>query len=182
MIKLWLFLFFLAGLGFAATWVADHPGNAVIYWLDYRIDTSFAVLGLTAILVAWFLVYFHSIVHHIATAPKRLQERRQLKNFEHGLRELTYSVSALAGSDLLTAEKHAQKAQRFLGQTPMGLLISAQIARTRGDEEKTRALLDVMLKHKETSQIATRLLNGPAEPPASKVYVWGQKLRSFIHK
>lgn len=182
MTRLWLTLLFLAVAGFAAVWAADHPGSVVIHWLNYQIETSAAFLVLLAIIAAWLFVYLYAAVTSVTNIPRQYAMRQQLKHYDQGLKELTYSVAALASSDLNSAEKHAFKARKMLGQTPMGLLISAQISKSRGDEERTRALLDEMLGHKETKQIANRLLTGETEPTRSKVYVWGQKLRSFIQK
>jgi len=180
---LWVLLLFLLGVSFTAVWVADNPGEVVIYWFGWRIDTSVAFLIGVGAVAMWLLIILYTFARDLARAPRRYQERQQLKHYQQGLAQLTYSVAALAASDVITAEKHAHKAQRLLGTTPMGLLVTAQIAKSRGQEEMARELLNQMLAHKETKQIATRLLTGNNETPSSsKVYVWGKKLGSFIRK
>jgi HemY protein len=180
--RLWIALFFLVGVSFAAVWVADHPGQVTIRWFDYRIDTSFAFVVIVSVIAAWLMITLYTWGRDLAHAPKRFGERQQLKHYQKGLAELTYSVAALAASDNATAEKHLQKAQRLLGATPMGLLVSAQIAKSRGEEARARELLNEMMNHKETKQVATSLLTNASGAPKSTEYTWGGKLRSFVRK
>lgn len=165
MIRFWLALAFIAAAGFAAVWMANHPGDVVIRWFGYQIETSFAFLLLVAILAAWLLVYLYAIFRDLAAIPKRFADEKKLRHYHEGLAELTYSVAALAASDQGSAEKHAYKAQKLLGQTPMGLLISAQIAKNNGNEEEARALLQRMLEYKETKDMAERLLTDQSALP-----------------
>ena len=78
------------------------------------------------------------------------------------MREITYSVAALAASDVADAEKHTRKAEKLLGRTPLTLLLSAQVARNQGDDAKTQALLEQMLDYKETEYLAARSLSESA--------------------
>jgi HemY protein len=166
MIRFWLSLIFVAAAGFAAVWLANHPGDVVIHWFGYRIETSLAFLLLVAVTGGWLLVYAYAIFRDIAAIPKRFADEKKLRHYHEGLAELTYSVAALAASNLHGAEKHAYRAQKLLGQTPMGLLISAQIAKNNGNEEEARALLQRMLDYKETRDMAERLLTDQSGMPA----------------
>lgn len=161
MIRLLLCLVFLAGVGFAAAWMADHPGNVVVHWFDYRIDTSIAFLALIALGVAGICMYIAMLFFYLFSAPRRFRERLRLKHHQQGLAELTYGVASLAAADDVSASRHVRKAEKLLGTTPLGLLISAQIAKIRGDDETARLLLTQMLNHKETKQMAARLLSPP---------------------
>lgn len=162
MIRLLLVLLFLAGISLAATWIADHPGEATLYWFDWRIDTSFAFLMVLAIAGTWIAIYLYTLMRDLISAPRHFAERRRLKSYQQGLAELTYSVAALAASDTKGAESHTKKAEKLLGATPMGLLLSAQIAKSRGDDNQTRNLLEHMLAHKETEYLAARSLSDAA--------------------
>lgn len=162
MTRLWLVLLFLTGIGLTAVWVVDNPGQVVIRWGHWRIDTSLAFLLLLAITAAWLMAWFYTLLRDLSNVPKYFSERRQLRHYQHGLEEFTYSVAALAASDIPMAEAHARKAQKLLGATPLGLLLSAQIAKSRGDDKKTLPLLEQMLAHKETEYLAARLLSDAA--------------------
>jgi HemY protein len=182
MSRFWTMLLFLLGVAFAAVWVANHPGSVTIHWFDYRIDTSFAFLLFTFVFVAWLLAALYAFVHDVANMPKRFSERQRLKHYQQGLAELTAGVAALAASDLLTAERHTTKARKLLGLTPMELLISAQIAKSRGETERARELFEAMLAHKETKQTATLLLDDGTVKSKSTEYTWGKRFRSFVKK
>lgn len=161
MIRLLLLLLFLAGVGLGAAWMADHPGHVVIRWLDYRIDTSVAFLSLLAFAAAALAIYLAMLVSHIASAPRRFRQRQQLKHHQRGWAELTFAVAALAAADDAAASRHVRKAEKLLGTTPLSLLVSAQIAKSRGDDATARLLLTQMLHHKETKHMAARLLAPP---------------------
>jgi HemY protein len=159
MINLLLLIIFVTCLGIASAWVAENPGQVTMYWFDYRIDTSFAFLLLLAIATAFILAYFYIMVRKLIMAPGQISTARQLKKHRKGLTEITYSVAALASADIKHAERHTKKAERLLGQTPLTLLLSAQIARSQGDDTKSRALLESLLDHKETEYLAARSLS-----------------------
>jgi HemY protein len=162
MLNLLLLLTFLTCLGITAGWLAENPGNVTIFWFDYRIDTSFSFLLAVALVLTALLSYALVILRRVILAPGAFAERRGLKQHRRGLTEITYSVAALACADIKAAEAHTRKAEALLGRTPLTLLLSAQIARSQGDDARTRLLLDQMLDYKETEYIAARSLSDAA--------------------
>lgn len=162
MTRLWLFLVFLLSISLTAVWMADNPGGAIIEWWGWRVETSPAFLLVAILVLLWMFTIIYSFVHHLVYAPRRFLTQRQLTHQRQGLSELTYSVAALAISDAADAERHARKARRLLGVTPMGLLVLAQVSRLRGEGAQTRALLETMLTHRETEHLAARLLSDDA--------------------
>jgi len=159
MINLFLLMILLACLGITAAWVAGNPGSVTIHWFDYRIDTSFAFLLLLAIVTAVVLAYAWLIVRRIIRAPRYFSEKRALNRYKKALAALTQGVAALAATDLVAAETHTRKVEKLLGKTPLTLLLSAQVARSKGDDVQTRVLLEQMLDHKETEYLAARSLS-----------------------
>jgi len=162
MLNLLLLLVFLSSTGIVAAWISENPGSVTIEWFHYRIDTSFGFLLLLSLLIAVTIAYAYIVLRRIILAPERFANRRSNRSYEKGLVELTYSVASLAASDVETAEKHAKKAEKILGRTPLTLLLSAQISKSQGDDAKTRALLEQMLDHKETEYLAARSLSDSA--------------------
>ncbi len=162
MINLLLFFIALLLFGMAAAWVAENPGQVTMIWESWRVDTSVAFLVLVGVLVAIFLALLFTILRSLLKAPEEWSTRRQLKYHRKGLTELTYSVAALAASDVRSAELHTRKAEKLLGKTPLTLLLSAQIARSQGDDHKTKLLLEQLLDHKETEYLAATSLSDAA--------------------
>jgi len=162
MTRLLLLLAVVTCLGLGASWIASHPGNVTIYWFDWRIDTSFAFLLTLGITGGIALAYLYILSRALVLTPVQFSERRKLKHYRKGLTELTYSVAALAAADVQTAEAHTRKAEKLLGHTPLTLLLSAQIARSQGDDAKTKLLLEQMLEYNETEYLAARSLSDAA--------------------
>lgn len=162
MINLLLYLILIGLLGVAGSWVAGNPGEATLYWMGWRIDTSFAFLLALTGMLALLLVGLGALLRALVGAPESYFRRRELKHYRLGLSEITTSVAALAAADPRTAEIHTRRAQKLLGSSPLILLLSAQIAKSDGDEKKTRALLTAMLDHKETEYLAARSLSDAA--------------------
>ncbi|MBY0406868.1 MAG: hypothetical protein K2Q01_04195, partial [Rickettsiales bacterium] len=160
--QLALLLIFLACMGITAAWVAENPGSVTMYWFDYRIDTSFALILLVTLAAAFLLTFLYILIFRLIHAPDTLLRRRSLKAHEKGLAELTHSIVALAAADSKAAETHTRKAEKLLGRTPLTLLLSAQVARTQGDDARTQLLLTQMLEHKETEYLAARYLSESA--------------------
>lgn len=162
MINLLLFLFFIGFAGLAAAFIVENPGNVTMVWFDYQIETSVAFIIIAALLAFTFLILLTSVIVRILSIPSRFRKKRTIKQLESGMTELTHSVAALATSNIESAEKHVGKVERLLGKTPLTLLLSAQISKTKGDEPKTQKLLEQLLEHKETEYLAARSLSDSA--------------------
>jgi HemY protein len=162
MINLLLLIVAVTSFGLVAAWLAENPGSVTMYWFDYRIDTSVAGLCVVALLFAFTLIAIISFVRMFVAAPRRFVERKSIRQYKKGLSELTYSVAALAASDWENAEKRTKKAQKLLGDIPLTLLLSAQVARHKQDNAKAKESLEQMLEHPETEYLAARLLSDAA--------------------
>jgi|GEM_PF-3169467 len=162
MTKLLLFLILVAGAGFAASFLAENAGSVTMFWFDYRIDTSVAFILICGVVAALVLTFLLQIIFAPSRFFARFFERRAANKLKLGIGELTYSVAALASSDIAAAEAHTKKVEKLLGRTPLTILLSAQIAKTKGDEATTNALLEQLLLHKETNYLAARSLSDNA--------------------
>jgi len=166
MINLLLLLLFLVCIGITGAWIAENPGHVTMDWFDYRIDTSFAVLLLLAVVASITLAYATIIIRRLILLPHHVSQQHGVRRYQKGLSELTHSVAALAAADIAGAEAHTRKAEKLLGRTPLTLLLSAQIARSQGDDGQTRLLLEHMLEHPETEYLAARSLSESASKQA----------------
>jgi HemY protein len=162
MINLLLFLFFIACASLAATFVVENPGTVEMRWFDYQIETSVAFIIFAILATAILIVFLTLFIRLIFAAPSRFFERRNVKQLKEGITELTYSISALASSNIDAAQSHIRKVEKLLGNTPLTILLSAQIAKTKGDEAKTQKLLEQLLEYKETEYLAARSLSDSA--------------------
>ena len=78
MIRVVIYLVIVALLSFAAVWFADRPGDVLITWQDWRIETSVLVLvsAFAAVAVAAVMVWstFRAIVRSPAFAQNLVNE------------------------------------------------------------------------------------------------------------
>lgn len=162
MINLLLFLFFIACSSLSIAMIVDNPGSVTMLWFDYQVETSVAFIILVIILAAIFLVLFTLLLRLIIASPSQFLQRRNVKQLNNGITELTYSIAALASSNITAAETHVHKVEKLLGKTPLTILLSAQIAKNKGNEATTHALLEQLLEFKETEYLATRSLSDSA--------------------
>lgn len=158
MIFLFALLILVAVLGLIAAWIGANPGTVTMLWFGYQIETSVAILMLFAILASMLLTFAYNMVKKIFMAPKRYSERRSVKQYRIAIAEVTHSIAALAASDIPVAARHARKAEKALGTTPLTLLLRAQISKSAGSDEESRELLEQLLEHPETEYLAAKSL------------------------
>lgn len=156
LLRLSILFLSLTIIAMCAAWLSESPGSVTIYWLDYRIDTSFAVLMLLLtgifLILAGALWFYRAIIQ----APKKWKESRKLKRQEDGLHALTEAFSAMALADYSHARKQTEKASGLLNNAPLALMFSAQLARMEGNDEKTRFYLEQLAGDPQTAFIAMR--------------------------
>lgn len=162
MINFLLFLVFVGVVGLLAAMVAENPGEVTMFWFDYRIDTSVAFIIFSTVLTVILFIALALLIRRIISAPTNFWKYRSFKQLRAGITELTYSVAALAANDIKAAQLHTHKVEKLLGRIPLTLLLSAQIAKTRGDDVATQGLLEQLLEYKETKFLAARSLSDSA--------------------
>ncbi len=142
-----------------AVWIADHPGFVNIDFAEYdtkiRINTGLFLLILFITLVV--ALFFYRIVSSIMRAPKAIKRYMQNKSRENGYRALSMGLTAVAAGDVKNASKCAEKATRHL-PTDKGLplLLKAQAARMRGDEETARETFAELTENQDTAFLGVR--------------------------
>jgi HemY protein len=69
LIRLAALLVLTAAFAFVAVWFADRPGDVVITWLGYRVETSVVVLAGAVAALACGAVLMFSVLRMVADAP-----------------------------------------------------------------------------------------------------------------
>jgi HemY protein len=160
--RAFLFLIKLALVLAVVVWLADRPGNIVVDWQDWRIETttSVAVAGLAILIVASALIY--SSWRWILGVPRRFAERRAAKRARTVQETTARGLIALAAGDGLTALREARRLGRDGPSEPLGLLLAAQSAVAAGDGAAARRFMHQMLDRPETELAALRGLAAEA--------------------
>lgn len=144
----------LLGLGCAA--VADTPGSVALEWLGYRVATSMGVLFALLLTLSALMTAAWRVWALFRTAPRRIRRARQVSRRRRGYKALTQGMVAVAAGDAIEARRHAQRAERLLGEPPLTMLLSAQAAQLSGDDEAAGRFLKAMSGQKETRYLGLR--------------------------
>ena len=156
MIRVILFLLASAVLAAGFVWVADRPGDVVITWMGYHIETSVmvAALGLAALVVVLILLW--SLVRFILRSPEQVslffRHRRAMK----GYLAISRGLIAIGAGDLRGARRSADDAARLSPGDPLALLLTAQSAQMAGDRGGAERAFREMTRRDDTKLLGLR--------------------------
>jgi HemY protein len=133
MIRVLNFLVVVGALALAVAWFADRPGEVVITWLSWRIETSLMVLAVAIMFLAAVAMLVWSIVRAVVRSPQNvslfLRNRRSVK----GYLAVSRGLIAVGAGDVRAARKFAGEARKLAPAEPLALLLTAQTAQLTGD-------------------------------------------------
>lgn len=156
MIRALIFILKLTLLVAAAVWVVQHPGAVNITWQDYEISTSLAMLVLLVLAVAGVSVVIYAIWRALVGIPQSLSLGHLSRRQRKGYMALTQGLVAVAAGDAIAAQRLAQKAEKYLHEPALTLLLQAQAAQLSGDEAGAARYFSTMLEKPETSFLGLR--------------------------
>jgi HemY protein len=154
--RLLFFLLILAILAAFGVWLADHPGRVAIDWLDYRADTTVAVLVLLVLLLAIALGLVWRVARFVWNAPARVSEFRRRRRERRGYRALAEGFFAAASGEAGLAEKHAREAADLKADARLTSLLAAQAAELDGDRDRARKSFQALVAVPETELAGLR--------------------------
>jgi HemY protein len=156
MIRVILFLLAVAVLAAGFAWVADRPGDVVITWMGYRIETSLMVGALAVAVLVLLIILVWSVVRAILRSPEQVslffRHRRAIK----GYLAITRGLIAIGAGDLRSARKSAEEAARLSPGDPLALLLTAQSAQMAGDRGGAERAFREMTKRADTKLLGLR--------------------------
>ena len=159
MLRTLFFLLLIGLVALGAAWLVERPGDIVISWQGYRIETSLAValagvaLLTLALMLLWTLTRFIFRLPGLLTFAAR--GRRQAK----GYAALSRGLVAVGAGEVQDARAHAREAERLLGKAPLTLLLQAQAAQLSGDRPQAEATFSAMLDLPEARALGRRGLH-----------------------
>jgi HemY protein len=153
MIRVVLFLIVVGALALGVAWFADRPGEVVITWQGWRIETSLMVLGGAIVAALLALVLLWTLLRAILRSPSLLRgvlhNRRGVRAYE----AISRGLIAVGAGDLGAARKHTAEAKRIAPTEPLALLLSAQAAQLAGDREAADGAFRAMASRAETKAL-----------------------------
>ncbi len=156
MIRVALYILLVGAIAFWAAWLADRPGDLVLDWQGWHVETSVmvAAVGIVAIvvvlMVAWTLVRW--ILHGPSAIGGFFRERRQTR----GYKALSRGMVAAGAGDARLARHAAREAHKLLSDEPLTLLLDAQAAQLSGDRKGAAAAFESMAERPDTELLGLR--------------------------
>jgi HemY protein len=135
MIRVVLFLIVVGALALGVAWLADRPGDVVVTWQGWRIETSLMVLGAAVLAAMAMLAVLWSLLSALVRSPFMLRRHLHGRRGERAYEAISRGLIAAGAGDLAAARKHMMQARRIAPAEPLALLLSAQTAQLGGDRE-----------------------------------------------
>lgn len=163
MLRLFLFLGVVVVLATGLAWLADRPGDLVIDWQGYLIETSVfrAVVLLT--LMVGLVLFSWSLLRNLWASPAAVGSFLNRRRQKRGLDALSSGMIAVGAGDRATATRYAIQARKSLPNEPLTHLLRAQAAQLSGDKATARRIFEAMLASPDTEQLGLRGLFLEAE-------------------
>ncbi len=163
MIRIFLFLLAVALVAGGAAWLADRPGDVVLRWQGWHVETSVTVLLLAIIVLVIALMALWAILRLVFGGPAAVTAFFRARRREKGHDALSRGMIAAAAGDRRGARRYAGKARKMMRGEPLTLLLEAQAAQLSGDRKAARQAFEAMLTDPETELLGLRGLYIEAE-------------------
>ncbi len=163
MLRILIFLVVLAAAAFGIAWLADRPGDLVLTWQGYRIETSVAVALAVVIAGAIILAVIWGLIRFFWRLPRQMKQRSAARRQAKGFAALSRGMIAVGAGDARLARRSAAEAQRHLTQEPMTHLLNAQAAQLSGDRAAAIASFETLAQLPETRLLGLRGLHVEAQ-------------------
>lgn len=162
MIRTLWFLLRLAVFVALAVWLAERPGRVSISWQGWQIDTSVGVLLTIVLVVIVLAAWLYSGWRMLRRAPGEMRRARRIQRVERGYDAISKGLVALAAGDFSRARAQARKANGLAPESPLALLLGAQVAQAEGDKVSAQRFYTAMLERDDTTFLALRGLAADA--------------------
>ena len=153
MIRVALYLIFVGMLAYGVALLADRPGDVVITWQGWRLETSLMVLGVAMLATMVVLALLWSLIRAFLRSPFMLRaflhNRRGVRAYE----AISRGLIAVGAGDLSAARKFTSEVKRIAPVEPLALLLSAQSAQLAGDREAADQAFRTMASRADTKAL-----------------------------
>jgi HemY protein len=153
MIRVILFLIVVGVLALGEARLADRPGNVVVTWQGFRIETSLMVMTAAAVAALAVLAIVWSIVRAIVRSPAVLAKRQRDRRGARAYAAISNGLIAVGSGDIDAARRLSADANRLAPGEPLALLLSAQAAQLSGDRDGAERAFRAMANRPDTKAL-----------------------------
>ena len=163
MLRILVFLVLLALAAFGVAWIADRPGDLVLTWQDYHVETSVGVALALVLAAAVTIAVLWGILRLLVRAPGSMRRRAAARRQAKGHAALSRGMIAVGSGDARLARKSAAEASRHLNDEPLTHLLAAQAAQLSGDRAAALAAFEKLTEIPQTRLLGLRGLHVEAQ-------------------
>jgi len=158
MVRLFIFLLVVLGLGWSFAWLADRPGLLSITWQDHLIETSLMVAATMVVALIGAVMLLWWIIGIIWTSPYSVRRYFRARKRDRGYQALSTGLIAAGAGNALLARKMSIRTRSLLSadQEPLIHLLDAQAALIEGKYDDARAKFESMSNDPETRELGLR--------------------------
>jgi HemY protein len=156
MIRVILYLALVALIALGVAWIAERPGDVVITWQGFRIETSVMVAAAAIAFVVVIAVLLWSVVRTILRSPELIAMALRHRRGVRGYLALSRGLIAVGAGDVRAARKAAAEAERIAPGEPLALLLRAQCAQLEGDRAAAAIAFRAMADRDDTKLLGLR--------------------------
>jgi HemY protein len=153
MIRVVLFFIVVGVLALGVAWLADRPGDVIVTWQGFRVETSLMVMAAAVLAAMAVLAILWSIVGAIARSPAVLAKRRRERRGERAYQAISSGLIAVGSGDIDAARKLSSEVNRLAPGEPLALLLSAQAAQLSGDRDGAERAFRAMASRDDTKAL-----------------------------
>jgi HemY protein len=151
-----VFIGLLCVAAFGAVWLADRPGTVLVTFAGYELRTSVAVAAVALAGTALLLSMLWAAVTGLLRLPSRMSFASRARRRARGYQAVSRGMVAVGAGDSIAARRHANEAERLLGQEPLTLLLKAQAAQVSGNRAAAEAAFSRMMDDQDTRVLGLR--------------------------
>ena len=153
MIRVALYLIFVGVIAYGVALIADRPGDVVVTWQGWRIETSLLVLGATVIAAVAVLSFILGVIRSVTRSPVVLARLLRNRRGVHAYEAISQGLIAVGAGDVAAAQRFTAEVQRLAPGEPLTLLLSAQAAQLTGDREVADRAFRAMASRPDTKAL-----------------------------
>ncbi|MGB6537012.1 MAG: heme biosynthesis HemY N-terminal domain-containing protein, partial [Xanthobacteraceae bacterium] len=153
MIRVLFFLIVVGGLALAVGWLADRPGDVVVTWQGWRIETSLMVWGVAIVAVLLLAGLLWNLVRALLRSPLALANRLRHRRGARAYEAISNGLIAVGSGDVVAARRFSTEVDRIAGGEPLALLLAAQAAQLAGDREAAERTFRSMASRADTKAL-----------------------------
>ncbi len=156
MIRVVFFLIVVGALSLGVAWLADRPGEVVVTWQGWRIETSLMVLGAAVVAAMAILSLLWTLLRAMLRSPFAFFGLLHRRRGERAYAAISRGLIAVGAGDAAAARKSTTEVNRIAPAEPLALLLSAQAAQLAGDREAADRAFRAMAGRADTKALGLR--------------------------